>query len=214
MSQTKAARHHPTTPQDDIKPWFGRKVQENLDALYGVALRLTGNHSDAEDLVADSVSKAWKAIGKLQDQGRFRPWLFRILHNHFISDYRKRSTRPVESSYCELLETDTDDSVSSYLMNQSDDFLRWWATPEQEFFNGLLRDQIMNAIDCLPDSFHITVILINVEGFSYDEAAEILGVPGGTIRSRMKRGRTLLQKALWTQAREAGIVSAETTKEK
>jgi RNA polymerase sigma-70 factor (ECF subfamily) len=90
-------------------------------------------------------------------------------------------------------------------MNESDDFLRWWSTPEQEYFSGLLGEQIMAAIAALPEAFRTTILLVNVEGLTYDEAAEALGVPRGTIRSRMKRGRTMLQKSLWLQARDAGL---------
>ena len=81
------------------KAWFGHAVEEALDSLYGLALRLTRNETDAEDLVAESVAKAWSAIDTLDDRNRFRSWLFRILHNRFVSDYRKRSVRPQETSY-------------------------------------------------------------------------------------------------------------------
>jgi RNA polymerase sigma-70 factor (ECF subfamily) len=162
----------------DTKAFFGAGVEENIDALYGVALRLTRKDADAEDLVAEAVTKAWSSIDTLSDRDRFRPWLFRILHNIFISDYRKQSVRPVEASY-NAGECDDDDLVT-LLNEQSDDFLVWWSNPERAFFNDLLGEQLL-------------------EGFTYDETAEVLGVAPGTVRSRMKRGRTLLQKALWQQ---------------
>ena len=102
-------------------------------------------------------------------------------------------------------EMDGDGDVATFLMDEPDDFLRWWANPEQAFFSGVLADEIMNAINNLPESFRVTILLVNVEGLTYDEAAEALGVPKGTVRSRMKRGRTLLQKALWLHARDAGF---------
>jgi RNA polymerase sigma-70 factor (ECF subfamily) len=176
-----------------------------MDALYGVALRMAGTPADAEDLVADAVAKAWTAFATLDDRSRFRPWIFRILRNCFISDYRKKSIRPVESAYREQIGDDEDDGLAALLNQQSDEFLNWWAEPEHEFFNDILGEAIMSAIDRLPDAFRMTVLLINVEGLTYDEAAEALGVPCGTIRSRMKRGRTLLQKALWRQAIDAGL---------
>lgn len=98
------------------------------------------------------------------------------------------------------------------LNDQPDEFLIWWANPEREFFNNMLGSAIISAIDDLPEAFRATIILVNVEGLTYDEAAEVLGVPPGTIRSRMKRGRTLLQKALWRQARDAGITSRPDTR--
>ena len=189
------------TETDDTKAYFSRRIEETMDAMYGTALRLTGSGADAEDLVADSVSKAWSAIDSLADREKFRPWMFRILHNCFISNYRKRAARPAESAYHE----DTDDALAVFLNEQPDEFLIWWANPERQFFNDLLGDAIMAAIENLPVEFRMTILLINVEGMKYDEAAEVLGVPAGTVRSRMKRGRTLLQKALWEQARDAGL---------
>jgi RNA polymerase sigma-70 factor (ECF subfamily) len=181
----------------DTKAFFGAGVEENIDALYSVALRLTRRDADAEDLVAEAVTKAWTSIDSLDDRERFRPWLFRILHNTFISDYRKQSVRPQEASY-NAGECDDDDLVT-LLNEQSDDFLVWWSNPEREFFNDLLGEQLLDALDQLPEAFRTVVILVNVEGFTYDETADVLGVPPGTVRSRMKRGRTLLQKALWQQ---------------
>jgi RNA polymerase sigma-70 factor (ECF subfamily) len=181
----------------DTKAFFGAGVEENIDALYSVALRLTRRDADAEDLVAEAVTKAWTSIDSLDDRERFRPWLFRILHNTFISDYRKQSVRPQEASY-NAGECDDDDLVT-LLNEQSDDFLVWWSNPEREFFNDLLGEQLLDALDQLPEAFRTVVILVNVEGFTYDETADVLGIAPGTVRSRMKRGRTLLQKALWQQ---------------
>ena len=178
--------------QDDDKAFFSKSIEASIDALYGTALRLTGSGADAEDLVAESVTKAWSAIGTLHDRRRFRPWIFRILNNCFISNYRKASVRPVESAY-----DDTDDDALVTLLNeQPDEFLIWWANPERQFFNDMLGTTIMAAIERLPHAFRTTILLVNVEGLTYDEAAEALGVPAGTIRSRMKRGRTLLQLSL------------------
>jgi RNA polymerase sigma-70 factor (ECF subfamily) len=194
------------TDQQDIKQWFSQMVKVEMDALYGVALRLTGNSANAEDLVAETVIKAWSGIDRLEDRSKWRSWMFRILRNEFISNYRKQSIRPVETSYDEQPGGEAD-SITSLLMEQPDEFLNWWACPEREYINGLLGDQIRDAISQLPDVFRMTIILINVEGLSYDETAVVLGVPRGTVRSRMKRGRTLLQKALWAQALEAGITA-------
>lgn len=198
---------HLVTEGLSTKEFFSLCIEENLDALYGVALRLTGAQADAEDLVAESVAKAWAAIDKLEDRKRFRPWAFRILRNCFISEFRKKAVRPMETTYDELAVGDGD--VTTFLMHESDDFLRWWANPEQAFFSNVLAEDIMNAIDKLPESFRVTILLVNVEGLTYDEAAEALGVPKGTIRSRMKRGRTLLQKALWLHARDAGFTTGD-----
>jgi RNA polymerase sigma-70 factor (ECF subfamily) len=193
---------------DQTKTWFSRSVKENLDALYGVALRLTRSRADAEDLVAESVNRAWMAIDSLDDRDRFRPWIFRIMHNHFVSDCRRKSVRPPELAY-EEERADDGEEITSFLLEQADDFLKWWANPEHELVNRMLGEKIMQAIAGLPDAFRIVVLLVNVDGLHYDEAAEVLGIPAGTVRSRMKRGRTLLQKALWEQANEAGLLGPD-----
>lgn len=195
------------------KRWFSEQIEECTDSLYSLALRLTRNAADAEDLVAESVMKAWTSLPALDDRSRFKPWLFRILHNRFVSDYRKQSVRPSEVSYEESVKSDDREEVASLLIQQSNDFLNWWANPEQTFFNNLLGKDIMAAIERLPENFRVTVLLINVEGMTYDEAAEVLEVSPGTIRSRMNRGRTLLQKALWDYARDAGFISENSTME-
>ena len=196
---------------NDIKAWFGQRIEEHLDSLYSFALRLTRNAADAEDLVAESVTKAWAAIASLDDRDRFRPWMFRILHNRFISDYRKKAARPIEVTFEELSVYDDGDEVEPLLIQQPEEFLAWWANPERAFVNILLGEDIIAAIERLPEVFRIVVLLINVEGLSYDEAAQVLDVSPGTIRSRMNRGRTLLQRALWEHAREAGLITETTT---
>jgi len=195
-----------TSPTD--KAWFSRRIEESMESLYSLALRLTRNPADAEDLVAESVAKAWSALPTLAERDRFRPWALRIVHNTFISDYRKKSIRPNESRFAESGDED-DESVAALLVEQSDEFLYWWANPEREFANRLLGEDIVAALEDLPEVFRTTVMLINVEGLSYDEAAEVLGVPPGTVRSRMKRGRTLLQKALWEHAKGAGLIAQD-----
>jgi RNA polymerase sigma-70 factor (ECF subfamily) len=192
---------------EDMKAWFSRMVDENMDAMYGVALRFTGNGPDAEDLVANTVIKAWSCIEKLERKDRVRPWIFRILRNEFISSYRKKSIRPIELAFDEN-GTDDVESIASMLADQPDEFLNWWANPEQELINQLLGEQIRDAINQLPEVFRVTVLLINVDGLSYDETSVVLGIPRGTVRSRMKRGRTMLQKALWVQAQEVGLIPA------
>jgi len=192
----------------NTKAWFSAGVRTNMDALFGVALRLTRDRAAAEDLVAESVTQAWSAIDSLEDRDRLRPWLFRILHNRFISDCRRRSVRPEETPWSEVGEAGEGDEVTALLLQQPEEFLAWWATPEQAVVNRMLGEQIQAAMAALPEAFRVTVQLVNVDGLTYDEAAAALGVPAGTVRSRMKRGRTLLQKALWAQARDAGLVGA------
>lgn len=203
--------------RSDQKALFTRLIEANMDSLYAMALRLTRNGADAEDLVADAVIKAWSAFDTLSDQSRFRPWVFRILHNCFISEYRKKSARPLEIEPPGVEHGDQDENgqeIASLLIKQPDDFLLWWANPEREYVNTLLREDIIKAIESLPESYRATVLLINVEDLSYDEAAAVLGVSPGTIRSRMNRGRTLLQKSLWQHARDAGLIADTNTTER
>jgi RNA polymerase sigma-70 factor (ECF subfamily) len=195
----------------DTKAWFGQRIEEHLDSLYSLALRLTRNAADAEDLVAESVTKAWSAIGTLADRDRFRPWMFRILHHGFISNYRKKAVRPVEVTFEELSVYGDEDEVEPVLIQQPEEFLAWWSNPERAFINHLLGDHIIAAIEQLPEAFRIVVLLINVEGLSYDEAAQVLDVSPGTIRSRMNRARMLLQRALWEHAKDAGLIPDTTT---
>jgi RNA polymerase sigma-70 factor (ECF subfamily) len=199
-------------PNSETRQFFTSSVEANLDALYGLALRLTRNAADAEDLVADCVARAWSAVGTLSDRDRVRPWLFRILRNGFISGRRRRAARPNEVPYGDLFDEE-DGDLASLLIGQPDEFLAWWADPEVEFANERLGETIRAAIDALPEAFRSTIVLVTVEGLTYDEAAEVLGVPPGTVRSRMKRGRTLLQKTLWAQGRDAGLVTCDQPEE-
>ena len=196
------------TEKKELKKQFSRNIEELTGPLYRLAYRLTFHRADAEDLVAEAVTKAWVSYATLENKDRFRPWIFRILHNCFVDNYRKKSVRPTEEAYDEHYVERDDDEVLTILFNQTDRFLHWWANPEKEVANKLLGEQIMAAIDSLPEVFRLTVILINIDGLSYDEAAEVLDVPPGTIRSRTKRGRTLLQEALWVQAKEAGLIDS------
>ena len=201
------------TNQQRLKAWFSQCIAETTDSLYAMALRLTKDNTDAEDLVAESVVKAWSSIHTLEDARRFRPWIFCILRNLFFSQCRKKSVRPRESTYDET-ETDGGASeIASLLVEQPDEFLHWWANPEREFVNNLLGEEIMQAIYELPEIFQETVLLINLAGLSYDEAAEVLNVSPGTIRSRMNRGRTMLQKVLWQHASDAGFTTGNVMQE-
>jgi RNA polymerase sigma-70 factor (ECF subfamily) len=203
------------TIRESIKEEFCRLIDDSMKSMYQLALRLTRNSTDAEDLVAESIASAWAAFQKLEDKNRFRPWILKILHNGFISQYRKRSRHPTEVPYVEEGEsTDDQYDLVNLLLNQPPDFLAWWANPEKVIINQFMGDDILKAMDQLPDVYRETVILVTIEGLSYDEAAEVIEVPPGTIRSRMKRGRTLLQKNLWQHALDAGLHSSKQSGQK
>lgn len=195
-------------PQHEQNDWFCEEVRRHLPELYATARRFTGNEADAEDLVADAVARAWMHLDSLEEPTAFRGWIFRILTNAFISLKRKRDARPVREPFEE--ESYVAEPSFSLFEHLHQPFLLWWSNPEQAFLRRLLREDLERAVDALPEEFRITVLLCDVQGFSYRETAEALEVPIGTVKSRLSRGRSLLQKALWAQARDAGLRPAET----
>lgn len=183
---------------------FEREVERLMDRLYGTALRLTRDPHDAEDVVAEAVGKAWARRDQLRDGECLEGWLFRILNNTFISAWRRRRCRQDRETPLDSGESDEEAGFSLYgKLHQP--FLLWWGGPEQRFLDDLLLADIQAAIDALPDAFRVVVVLVEIEGHTYEEAAELLGVPLGTVRSRLSRGRSLLQKTLWDQGRDAGL---------
>ena len=195
----------PANDEQDIRDFFAVQIEENMDVLFGAARRLTRHAADAEDLVAESVARAWSAVGTLANRERFRPWMLRILRNCFISERRKRAIRPAELNFEDLFADEGDRDLASLLIDQPEEFLAWWANPEREVSTQLLGEAIQSAMERLSDAFRIVILLVNVDGLTYDEAAEVLGVPPGTVRSRMKRARTQLQRMLWQEAADAGL---------
>jgi RNA polymerase sigma-70 factor (ECF subfamily) len=197
-----------TPAASELCAWFEGEVVGVLPDLYGTALRLARNPADAEDLVAEAVAKAWAAVGTLTDRSSFRGWIFRILTNTFLSDRRARAARPVT----EPLEEDGGEDFSLFdRLHQP--FLLWWGNPEQAFLDRLLREDLERAVSALPEAFRVVVVLVELQGFSYQEVADVLEIPVGTVRSRLARGRALLQKALWEHARDAGLVHGPATPE-
>jgi RNA polymerase sigma-70 factor, ECF subfamily len=182
---------------------FEVEVTAILDNLYGAALRLAKNPADAEDLVAESVAKAWASRDSLEDPARFQGWMFRILTNTFIGDCRKRGTVSVD-------EPAGGGSEFSLFDRLHQPFLLWWGTPEQEFLRKVLREDLQRALDALPGVFRVVVVLSMLEGFRYQEIADMLAIPIGTVRSRLARARSLLQEAVWqhSQHANAGCIGA------
>jgi len=185
---------------------FESQVLELLGRLQGVARRLTRNDTDAEDLVAETVARAWRALDTLEHEAAFRGWIFRILNNAFLDECRRRGARPqLEPLDCE--EPEGDDEQFSIFEQMHQPFLLWFSTPEQQFLDKLLREDLERALATLPECYRIVVILSDLEEFSYAEIAETLAVPVGTVRSRLARARSALQKILWQQAREIGLAA-------
>ncbi|KPP97987.1 sigma-70 family RNA polymerase sigma factor [Marinobacter sp. HL-58] len=181
---------------------FEQEVTRLMDRLYGTALRLARNPDDAEDVVAETVSNAWKKLDQLENPAHMEGWLFRILHHTFVSHWRRRQCRQAQEVDIEPEESGVRFSLFEKLHQP---FLLWWGAPEREFVNALLQEDIRRAIDNLPDCFRLVIVLVEIEGYSYEEVSRLLDLPLGTVRSRVSRARGLLQKALWNQGREAGL---------
>jgi RNA polymerase sigma-70 factor (ECF subfamily) len=185
------------------KDAFEAQVLALLGPLHGVARRLTKNEADAEDLVAESITRAWRARASLADAGAFRAWMFRILNNTFISERRRTLARPRE----ELLGDESTDGEGAFSIFERlhQPFLLWFANPEQEFLDKLLREDLDHALAALPEHYRIVVVLADIEGLKYGEIAEALDLPVGTVRSRLARARSALQRTLWDVARDHGL---------
>ena len=188
----------------DRVSWFETEAERLIPDLYGAALRLARNDADAQDLVADAVGNAWTHLASLQDRASFRGWVFRILHNCFVSRCRSLRAQATEESYDE-----EGAHAFSLFERLHQPFLLWWGSnPEQEFLDKLFREDLERAVDALPEHFRVVVVLADLQGFSYNDIAGILAIPIGTVRSRLARGRSLLQRALWQHAVDAGLRSA------
>ena len=185
-------------PQPDP---FMEETLGYMDALYGVACRLTRNPSEAEDLVQDTLLKAMRAREQFHAGTNLKAWLFRILTNTFINKYRRGG---LEKSILEGPDADplADGWVSASTMRQLRD-------PEQAALLPIIEGEVRRALDTLPPEFKLAVILCDVEEFSYEEIANIMGCPIGTVMSRLHRGRKLLQRSLYSHALALGIVKAE-----
>lgn len=202
--EPRPAHDGAVTRGDADRAFFQAEVERLMDRLYGTALRLTRSPSDAEDLVSEAVTKAWAGFAQLADRQAFPKWLFRILSNTYISE--RRRARPLAS---ETVLAGEDDEPFSLFEKLHQPFLLWWSNPEQELINKLLGEDIERALDGLPHGFRDVVILVEVNGHSYAEVAEMIGVPIGTVRSRLSRARSMLQRALWTQAQAAGLMDGK-----
>src|SRR5580698_2048112 len=180
---------------------FAEEALSHMDAMYGVACRLTRNPTEAEDLVQDALVKAMRARDQFNTGTNLKAWMFRILTNTFINKYRRGG---LERSVLEGPDADplVDGWVSASTMRQLRD-------PEQIALRPIVEGEVGRALDALPAEFKLAVVLCDVEEFSYEEIAEIMGCPIGTVMSRLHRGRKLLQKSLYSHALAMGIVKGE-----
>jgi RNA polymerase sigma-70 factor (ECF subfamily) len=183
------------------------EVLSNLSALQRFALSLCQNNQEAEELVSETVVKAFEKRGQLKSEEKIKQWLFRILNNLFISNYRKIKNRKT----IDLPEL-SDPSFSLFDKVEMSSFTDG-GTPEKDFVSKITKEKIYEAINELPEEFRITLVLCDVNDFSYAEIAAITQVAIGTVRSRIARARNLLQKKLWQYASELGISAKEKEKD-
>ena len=168
-----------------------------LDGLYNMAFRLTRNAEDAEDLIQETYLKAYKHYDKFEAGTNLKAWLFRIMKNTFINGYRKKQSQPPQSAFSEI------EGTFENLVEAGDGQA---ANPEQEFLAKVLDEDVQLALDALREDYRMVILLVDLEGFSYKEAASILEVPVGTVMSRLYRGRRMLEQVLLEYARNHGYL--------
>lgn len=173
---------------------FHEEIIPHLDALYNFGLRLTSDPNDAEDLVQDTIVKAYRFFSSYEKGTNAKAWLFRILKNSYINNYRKKSKKPQEVDYDEV--ATFYETIRAERTETSD--------LEDKMFRELIDDELSNALDNIPEDFRTVVLLCDVEDFTYEEIANMLDVPIGTIRSRLHRGRNLLKAELLEYAAKRG----------
>lgn len=182
------------------KEEFERLLGEHINGLYSLALRMTRNPLDAEDLVQETALRAFRFFDKFDAGTNFKAWVYRILTNNFINNYRRDKKAPARTEM---------DSVSYKLQDQGADFWEQLDDRNNEYcYDDLFDDEINAAFDRLPDEYKIVVLLSDVEGLSYKEIAKVIDHPIGTVMSRLHRGRKLLQKSLNKYAQERGYQSS------
>ena len=181
------------TASEERRKAFEREALPHLDAVYRVALRLSGGEAQADDLTQETMLKAYRSWHQYKTGTNVRAWLLTILRHTFINQYRKAKRAGPTVDIGEI------ESYSIFHDVQEVD-------PEGAFFKQIVDDEVLRAIDSLPDEFRETLVLSDIEQLSYAEIAEITGVPVGTVKSRLFRARQALQKLLYDYAVEMGYI--------
>ena len=178
---------------------FETEAFPHKDILFNFALRTTGDKDDAHDLLQETFMKAFRFWDKYEKGTNIRAWLFRIMKNSYINRYRKETREPgmvdyddVENFYDSIRDDSTD----------SNDL-------QKRMYSNMLSDEVTEALQSLPEDFRTVVILCDIEGLMYDEISEFLNCPIGTVRSRLHRGRKMLEEKLYDYAKDRGIITGD-----
>src|SRR5687768_7550837 len=196
MELEEAPKQHYTDKQkEDI---FHGEFMPHINSMYNFAYRLTMDGDDSKDLLQDTYLKAYRFIESFQQGTNAKAWLFRILKNSFINDYRKKSKEPSKVDYQEVESYYNSDEVDRQI------------TPDLrvEALQDMIGDEISDALNSLDVDFKTVIILADLEEFKYDEMAKILDIPIGTVRSRLHRARNLLKEKLSEYAKKMGYKNA------
>jgi len=185
---------------------FENLISPHLDALYGYAFSFTKNKADAEDLVQESVLRGFRAFDSFKKGTNIKAWLFTIVRNTYISHWRKKKAHKEESwdetyENFSFVESAMDAEDTQRLQGEATDFL------DDSKLEQILGDELVGALNALPEEFRDVIFLSDVQNLSYKDIAQILEIPIGTVRSRLARARGALQHKLWDYAVEKGIVS-------
>ncbi len=198
-----AGTPHPSTLVGEDDPARAQRFQEmataQMDALYRLALHFARNRTDAEDLVQDTFFRAWRGFHTFQPGTNPRAWLTTILRHAYFDRHRRRKREPEISDIEDINEFTLYEHVSA-----APEFQREAGDPAAAFFSALTGDQVASALEALGPHYREVFVLADLEGFSYREISEIVGIPEGTVMSRLHRARRLLQKALWDYCLSTG----------
>ena len=195
---TDSTPERPATGAPELRALFEAQAIPFMDQLYAAAMRMTRNPADAGDLVQETYTKAYAAFGQFEQGTNLKAWLYRILTNTFINSYRKNQRQPYQSAIDELEDWQLGSAES---LTQG----RTTRSAEAEAIDHLPDSDVKEALQSIPEDFRLAVYLADVEGFAYQEIADIMKTPVGTVMSRLHRGRRLLRDLLAEYARERGI---------
>jgi RNA polymerase sigma-70 factor, ECF subfamily len=178
---------------------FNSEILPHLDSLKGYALKMTKDVDDSDDLLQDTLLKAFRFYHKFEKGSNAKAWLFRIMQNSFINNYRKKNRQPFKIDY---------DDVQNFYENIKPEDVKTQHC-QQDAFSNVLDDEIIKALSVLPDDFRTIVFLSDIEGYSYKEVSDFIDCPIGTIRSRLHRTRKILYALLYKYAQENGYINSK-----